>query len=439
VKKDEPVTASLRQRRGVLFAGYAVTMAIVLVVVAWHTRRFNFGGQPLNRLNRAFTGPQFFFSAAVEEGETISSFRHQIERQGWSHVRWPVRGGLRLAFELADFNTGNHTASKATPAVSDDGVYIGSDTGAMTAFDGEGRMKWRFLVNHALEGIHATAAVDESSVFFGAYNGRLYALDRGTGRPKWVHVLGDSIGASVSILGASLFVSVEANRFRDGYVVRLRRATGEIEWISENLGEQIHSSPAIAPNEGIVVVGVNNGSLVGLDMKSGQIIWRAIFPGPIKGTPMIQGGKVYATSWGGEIRAVSLRDGRTVWRNEIDGGSMSSPTYVPQLNLVVVGSRLGAWMAYDADGGVLVWRRHWMVSEPQISSALAMRFGSHSFQWRLWLGCGGKMLCLLDAATSATVAQYDLPVRFTGVPVVHGNRMWMALGGRGPLLSWIWE
>ena len=68
-----------------------------------------------------------------------------------------------------------------TPAVHDGTVYVGtSDGGKFLALDARtGRLRFVFL---AKANIFSSAAVAGDLVYFGSHNGRLYAVDRKTGK-----------------------------------------------------------------------------------------------------------------------------------------------------------------------------------------------------------------------------------------------------------------
>lgn len=224
----------------------------------------------------------------------------------------------------------------------------------------------------------------------------------------------------------------------DGYVVRLDRATGEVLWSSPYLGEQAHSSPAVAADIQTAVVGSNNGYLTALNTETGAFLWRVLLAGPIKATPLIYENVAYATSWDGEIVAAALESGAVIWKQTLPGGSMSTPVPIPSLNMIIVGGRDGHWWAFHTKSGKQLWHRHWVVDDPQISTPLAMSFGAQRKEWRVWLTCGIHRLCLLDAATGKVVSDLAMGARLTGTPVAYGRRLWLALGSQGPLLGLDW-
>jgi outer membrane protein assembly factor BamB len=98
----------------------------------------------------------------------------------------------------------------SSAAVAYGRVYIGSTNGDVYSFSSaDGTLAWR----HRTGGfVYASPAVGQArggrpTVYIGSYDGRFYALDARTGRPRWVRSLGQKISGAATIVGDLVFVS----------------------------------------------------------------------------------------------------------------------------------------------------------------------------------------------------------------------------------------
>jgi outer membrane protein assembly factor BamB len=337
---------------------------------------------------------------------------------------------LEPAFAHLGENVGIHDASKASPAVDDSGIYVGFDTGWIAAFDHEGKSRWRFHVAQAERGVHATAALDAHRAYVGAYNGTLYALDKRTGDCAWALRLGNTIGSSAALVGESLYVSVETFAPPDGFVAKVDRATGTVQWQSGWLGEQAHSSPTIDVKRNLVFVGANNATFRALSAETGAERWRRATLGPVKGTAALVGDTVYAASMKGALYALDVESGAVVWERRLDGTSRSSPTYVPDEELIVVGSDDGSVNAFERATGAPRWKLR-SKAPNLIASATATRDPVRG--WVLLTACGEAEVCAVTARDGSVISRVELAAHLTGVPTLWRDSVFVSTDAGGGL------
>jgi outer membrane protein assembly factor BamB len=253
-------------------------------------------------------------------------YRNSPERSG-SDLAQTVSTHLRELWNFRPLNIGVHSASKSSPAVDESGIYVGTDGGYFYALDFDGRLRWKLYLADSPRGIHGTAALSADTVFIGGYNGVLYALDKSTGQVRWAKKLGDAIGASPALSNGVLFVSVETND-PDGFVAKLTADTGEVLWLSSWLGEQSHSSPTLAANKNLVMVGSNDGNFWGFDITTGEKRFSRRLLDAMKSTAAAFGDDVFFTSWDQRLVALHMTNGHQRWAvslsaAKIRGGSIS--------------------------------------------------------------------------------------------------------------------
>jgi len=98
----------------------------------------------------------------------------------------------------------------SSAAVSYGRVYIGSTNGSVYSFStAAGKLAWRTRTGGF---VYASPAVGTPSggrptAFVGSYDGRFYALDARSGKPRWVRSLGKKISGAATLVGDLVFVS----------------------------------------------------------------------------------------------------------------------------------------------------------------------------------------------------------------------------------------
>jgi len=340
---------------------------------------------------------------------------------------------LKLDWKVPFINLGIHSASKSSPAVDSTGIYVGSDSAWLYAYDRDGRLRWRRFAPDAAWGIHSTAALDQKKVYFSAYNGVTYALDKKTGRLLWSTKLGDLIGSSPVISGGALYTSVEKSRPPNGYVAKISPFDGSVIWRSPDLGEQAHSSPVLNEKDGLLHVGANNGDFFGIDLQTGQVRWKFSEGRPIKDTAALVGRSVCFGSWSGKFYCLEASSGKKIWQAQLDSKSRTSPTYIPDLDYLITASESGTIYALKLADGSVAWQIKTGINL-LISSSLALKDSKkETAQWIVWDSCEKYSLCAIDAKSGSILKKYDMGGFLTSVPVYFENRLYLSLNLDGGL------
>ncbi|WP_084150652.1 outer membrane protein assembly factor BamB family protein [Azohydromonas australica] len=117
-------------------------------------------------------GSDIIYGAPVVEGEVVYVSLAGFAGHGRLHAL-DRRTGTRLwTAPTGDFN-------RATPALADGVLYVGSDGSGLWAIDARtGALRWR---QAAVGAVRTSPAVANGVVYLGAEDGRLYALDARTG------------------------------------------------------------------------------------------------------------------------------------------------------------------------------------------------------------------------------------------------------------------
>ncbi len=206
-----------------------------------------------------------------------------------------------------------------------------------------GHLKWSFLTGSWI--IASSPVVVDGTVYVGSSNGKVYALDAGSGRPKWsfqttVYVPGNGIMSSIVVANNLIYVEGA------GRLYALDRGTGRPKW-SFPVATNLDCSPVVA--NGLVYVGAEDGKVYALDAFSGQPKWFFQTEGTITTSPVVVGGMVYIDLAGGELYALDALSGRQRWASYSIDHLYGSPV-VANGTLYLV-SFHGTLSVFDATSG----------------------------------------------------------------------------------------
>ena len=141
--------------------------------------------------------------------------------------------------------------SGASPTIGPDGtIYLGANNSNFYAIAPDGQLKWLYEAEREIGGIWSSAALsaDNSTLFFGANKGGLYALKRDDGSLRWQTPIYGSIYTSPTLdAQGTLYTGSTV-----GHVFAIDSATGQTIFDYE-AGPPVWTAPAIRPNGTLVV------------------------------------------------------------------------------------------------------------------------------------------------------------------------------------------
>ncbi len=361
-----------------------------------------------------------YTDAAVAPSMDWCMYRLNVTHIGLAPKDCTVDAGLTLEWRTGRLNKGEYTASKSSPAVYGDRIYIGLDTGALVCVDRlTGLVEWSFYTRESRNGIHGSPCLDPERglVYIGAYDGWLYAVNQRTGRLVWENKLGDYIGSSPTLYEDTVYIGVEMAA-PDGYLVGVNADTGREVFRSDPLGNHPHSTPSIDPESDCVFIGENNGHMYCYWTVNQSLRWSYKTKADIKSTPAIHDSVVYITSWDRKLHAVDIDTGEAVWTFTTGASSMSSPTMDTETGVIYFGNHGGVLYAINATDGEDVWR--FKTGGVIVASPTLVKRSN-----TLIIGSKDNGVYLLDAETGELKQKLELLSGFTGVPVAVGNHLYL--------------
>jgi outer membrane protein assembly factor BamB len=198
----------------------------------------------------------------------------------------------------------------------------------------------------------------QGKVFFAYLDGRLVAVDAGSGKPVWTRKLASHLESSPMAVAGTLYLGTDTTN-----VVAVRASDGAVRWQFNSPGA-IKASPSF--HRGRLFVADYESAMFCLDAASGKLLWRTntsrVPPfgrGGFYSSPAIAFGRVYAARDDGTLFAFDEESGKVEWSFPTNNFVYGSPAVarVPGTPpTVYIGSYDEHFYALDARSGRQRWR-----------------------------------------------------------------------------------
>lgn len=192
--------------------------------------------------------------------------------------------------------------------------------------------------------IYGTPAVSGDLVYFGGYNGRVYAFDSGSLATRWVYPREDYLKPIIS--GTVVALSKVYFSTSDGKVYALDAATGNKEWEFQ-AEDKIWSTPA-SDGDTLYVTSFDN-KLYALNAEDGRKKWEFETQGALASTPLVYNNTVYIGSLDRYLYAVDTDDGSQKWKFMGESWFWAKP--VAYNNVIYAPCLDGKVYVFDAESG----------------------------------------------------------------------------------------
>lgn len=174
-------------------------------------------------------------------------------------------------------------------------VLVGANDGVLYAADADtGALRWRLVTEGAIKG---QAPVDEEGrCFVASFDGNLYAAEAETGEPLWQRHLASRL-YTTPVFWEDLVIA-------GGYAARLvamERHTGKVRWVATTGGALIGGAALVGRDR--VAVGSADGCFYLLEAATGKTLYRFRTGGPIMTTPAVGHGVALVSSFDGKLYA----------------------------------------------------------------------------------------------------------------------------------------
>ena len=222
------------------------------------------------------------------------------------------------------------------------------------------------------KGPNATPLVAGNRLFTLGVTGLLNAWDTAKGKQLWSRDFSKSIdtsklfcgtAASPLIVDGRLVVQVGSD-IHGGQVLGLNPATGATEWEWRGLGPGYASPVVVDVGGSSQIVALTEGSIIGLEGKSGKELWTVPFPDEWHenvSTPLWTGAQliVSGTRQGTHAYTLAQTGGKwqatELWKNPDIAMYLSSPVFGDGLIYGHSSKKKGQFFAIDAKTGAVRW------------------------------------------------------------------------------------
>lgn len=340
------------------------------------------------------------------------------------HLSLPA--SIKTAWE-ANAGVGSTGRSKltASPIVYGGRIYTLDSEGKVSAFAlSSGAQAWRVPTmpkgRQVREGFGGGLAAENSRIYAATGYGTVVAFDAASGKTLWEKTLGTPIRSSPTVVNDKVFV-----RTSEGRVYCLAGADGSEVWNLRGLPEETsllnNVSPAVEGDT--VVVPYATGEVVAVNIPKGQTVWTESLAkqksssslGSLSdaGRPAIDKGVVFAVSHSGRMVASSLKTGERLWTINVPG--IQQPWVAG--DTVFVADITGQLLAVSRTDGKTRWTMKLPGGKTWSGPVLAGN--------RLWLTSDTGKLVGVDAATGKVAQTVELGGATYIAPIVAQGRMYV--------------
>lgn len=207
------------------------------------------------------------------------------------------------------YNTGSEIIS--SPAYDDKNAYFGALDGKIYALSlTDGRESWPPIMT--AKTIFSSPYVYDGILYIGSSNGLLYAISADSGKILWTY------DAEKAILNAVTGVDTLVYFAANSKMIALHAKTGENIW-NFNVGGTIECRPAIEGNN--IVFGSWDTKLYCLNRFDGTQLWKwadqtSFYYSPAACWPVTTADRVFISDPARYLYAINLNTGSTIWKSK---------------------------------------------------------------------------------------------------------------------------
>ena len=198
-----------------------------------------------------------------------------------------------------------------TPVVEGDIIYVTTFDGYIYSLSTEdlASLPWTFKSDSGFVG---SAVVHQDTIFVGAFDNNLYAINIGDNKPIWKFPGGKWFWATPVVKDSTVYAGC-----LDGKIYAVNTETGDLEWEFDT-GSSIASSPIL--DDGLLVVASESGSIHVFDINS-KLANKTVMPmktmsisAAIRGSICVQDGILYVRAQDNCLYALDIDKGFVNWK-----------------------------------------------------------------------------------------------------------------------------
>lgn len=222
-------------------------------------------------------------------------------------------------------------------------LLFSTDQGLLYCLDGgEQKIVWKFA---AQEPLGCPPALDSDSVFVWDKKNTLYALDI-SGRLNWKKRIEGVFTSEITVHQTRLYVGTE-----EGELLALDQKSGDVLWRFKT-GGPIRARAVVFEEE--IILGSADGNLYFLDF-SGRQRGVVAIGSPIRVPPLVDDRRIFLGAEDFMVRSIDLKTKKTKWKVKL-GGRVLSPPRTDDKRLLFIASNSVLHCLNKKRGDILWWR-----------------------------------------------------------------------------------
>lgn len=308
------------------------------------------------------TGASKVYAIHAADGAKKWEYEHKLPPSGL--------GGL--------FGGSTSDPMHAAPAVGNDLVYFGSDSGYLLALDATtGALKCSFQpeppvtlfgIREKPLPIYAGIALSGERVIFAGTADKIYAVDATTCKPDWEFQVGSRVWGTPLVVSDTLYVSTLGRT-----LIALNAETGKPRWTFDQAKGALAGSPTF--DGGMVYVGSFDNHLYALDAASGAVRWTFDAKSWVWDGPAVVSNTLYFGDMSGNLYAMDATTQQPVWSQPFQAGGAIRATPLYADGVLYFGTDSGTLYALDATTGRERWPQPFKVPNARFLTTPVLREG----------------------------------------------------------------
>jgi outer membrane protein assembly factor BamB len=245
------------------------------------------------------------------------------------------------------------------PVAEGDAVYATGADGRLVRFDpASGKAFGVIDTKHRLSG---GIGQGEGMLMVGTFKGEVLAFDEKSGSPLWTALVSSEVLSPPQAASGMVVV-----RTGDGRIFCLDAGTGKRKWIYQGATPSltVRSSAGVLISNDVIYAGFPGGKLIAINLPTGKVAWEAVVARPrgateleriadITSLPVMDERQVCAVAYQGRVACFEIATGNQIWTRDVS----SNAGLAMDNNYLYVSEDRGAIVAYDKKDGTNMWKQ----------------------------------------------------------------------------------
>lgn len=308
-----------------------------------------------------------------------------------------------------------------------------AQTNNLSAYDLDKTLLWslNFDSKNNDDKFLSPVSINNNFIYAATTAGRVYKLDRKSGKLIWRLNLHNTISAPVKYHQNHIYITQTIDEKTT--VFKVDAIKGELKWASKKLSP-FNLPQTYLHRKNKLFYGITNDSIIALNTEDGSVKWESSTQGQLKVAPLVTRDRIYMANQEGLSLAISSKTGREIWNFAIDAGVVNPITLAGALNRIALITDDNYSHIINTANGKRIWRFKFKnvaeksgfgVSKVKAKTAAAWSLGSSTGQYVLWAPCKANRLCIKRISNGQSLAHIDIKGEMISSPIFTDNSLFL--------------